>query len=346
MAARLSKLLRGVAEKGSVVSNMEGYVRRYAGKTWSEADEGERAERKTDHANFVRTYYDLATDFFQYGWSRSLHFAMRAPGESFEASLARHEHYLAHRLHLGPGMVAADLGCGIGGPLREIIRFTGARIVGVNNNAYQLEKARKLTDEEGLGDHAEFIECDFVDVPAPDSSFDAVFAIETTCYAPNKADVYGEAFRLLKPGGLFAAYDCILTDRFDAEDPHHRSLKAEMEVSGGLPGLALPRDVRAALEEVGFELLEARDIAEDRLFEIPWYAPLEGSGLSLATFRSSRLGRGVTHSWLWALEKLRIVPRGSVLVSSLMNRAASAYAEAGRLGIFTPMYFVLARKPG
>ena len=345
MATRLSKLLRGVADRGSVVSAMEGYLRRYTGKAWSEAEESEAEERKADHANFVRTYYDLATDFFQYGWSKSFHFAMRAPGESFEASLARHEHYLAHRLGLGPGMVAADLGCGIGGPLRAIIRFTGARIVGVNNNAYQLEKARKLTDEAGLGDHAEFIECDFVNVPAPDSSFDAVFGIETTCYAPNKADVYGEAFRLLKPGGLFGAYECILTDRFDAEDPEHRSLKAEMEISGGLPDLALPRDVVSALEGVGFELLDARDIAEDRFFEIPWYAPLEGSGLSLATFRSSRFGRGLTHGSLWALEKLRVVPRGTVLVSSLMNRAASASVQGGRLGIFTPMYFVLARKP-
>ncbi len=28
-----------------------------------------------------------------------------------------------------------------------------------------------------------------------------------------------------------------------------------------------------------------------------------------------------------------------------MNLAAVVFAEAGRLGIFTPMYFILARKP-
>ncbi len=38
-----------------------------------------------------------------------------AAEESVAASLARHEHYLAHMLGLRPGMVALDLGCGIGG---------------------------------------------------------------------------------------------------------------------------------------------------------------------------------------------------------------------------------------
>ncbi len=30
-----------------------------------------------------------------------------------------------------------DVGCGIGGPLRAISGFTGAAVIGVNNNAYQ-----------------------------------------------------------------------------------------------------------------------------------------------------------------------------------------------------------------
>ncbi len=49
-------------------------------------------------------------------------------------------------------MVAAALGCGIGGPAMEIARFSGARIVGVNNNAYQVERARALTKQAGLND--------------------------------------------------------------------------------------------------------------------------------------------------------------------------------------------------
>ena len=49
-------------------------------------------------------YYDLVTDFYEYGWGGSFHFAPRVPGESFEASLVRHERYLARVLGLKPGI--------------------------------------------------------------------------------------------------------------------------------------------------------------------------------------------------------------------------------------------------
>ena len=172
-----------------------------------------------DYRTFESTYYDLVTDFFEYGWGQSFHFAPRAANESFAASLARHEHYIAHKLGLGPGMTAVDLGCGVGGPLIEIARFSGARIVGVNNNALQLERAAKRSEVTGLGHLTDWLECDFMQVDAPDASFDAAYSIEGTSCAPNKAGVYGETFRLLKPGGVFAAYEYCLTDRFD---PDHR----------------------------------------------------------------------------------------------------------------------------
>ena len=65
----------------------------------------------------------------------------------------------------------------------------------------------------------------------------------------------------------------------------------------------------------------------------------------MARLRSSNLGRWFTHRSLQVLEMLRIVPRGTVAVSHMLNTAARAFVDAGRLGIFTPMYFLLARKP-
>ena len=53
----------------------------------------------------------------------------------------------------------------------------------------------------------------------------------------------------------------------------------------------------------------------------------------------------MTTNALRALEALHIVPQGSVNVSQKLNLCAAAMAEAGRLGIFTPMYFLHARKP-
>ncbi len=309
------------------------------------AKRGGIESRRSDYKSFNDLYYNLATDFYEFGWGKSFHFAPRVPGESFKASLTRHEHYLAHMLGLRPGMVVADLGCGIGGPLLEIARFSGAKIVGVNSNAYQLDRARRLAEEAEMTHLSEFLHCDFLNVDAPDNSFDAVYAIEATCHAPDKPSIYGEVFRLLKPGACFAAYEFCLTDRFDSSDPHHLAVKADIELGGGLFDIDDRQKVDDALRSVGFEVLETRDLSVQAGPSIPWYQPLVGSGLSFASFRSSRVGRRVTHSSLRAFQALHIVPKGTVGVSKKLNIAAAAFAEAGRLGIFTPMYFVHARKP-
>ena len=323
-----------------VGARIKDYNHRYGG-----AAHGGLDERKQNYRDYENTYYDLVTDFFEYGWGQSFHFAPRAARESFAASLARHEHYIAHRLGLRPGMTAVDLGCGVGGPAIEIARFSGARIVGVNNNALQLERAEMRSEAAGMSHLTDWLECDFMQVDTPDASFDAAYSIEASCCAPDKAGIYGEAFRLLRPGGRLAVYEYCMTDRFDADDPDHRRLKADMEYSGGLPDIARPHEIDDALGTVGFELTEARDLAAEAPPGIPWYQPLVGSGLSFASFRSSAVGRRLTHGSLWLLERARIVPGGTTRVSSLLNLAASSFAEAGRLGIFTPMYFFLARKP-
>ena len=71
------------------------------------------------------------------GWGQSFHFATKYKGESFEASIARHEYYLASRIGIKKGDVVLDVGCGVGGPLRNIARFTGAKVIGLNNNEFQ-----------------------------------------------------------------------------------------------------------------------------------------------------------------------------------------------------------------
>lgn len=184
-----------------------------------------------------------------------------------------------------------------------------------------------------------------MDVDAPDNSFDAAYSIEATCCAPDKTSIYGEVFRLLKPGSQFAAYEYCMTDRFDPQDPHHLQVKADIQLGGGLPVIDDCDTVDRALRSVGFDVLETLDLSRQAGPSIPWYQPLVGSGLSLASFRSSRIGRSVTHNTLRILEGLRIAPQSTVRVATTLNLCAAAMVEAGRLGIFTPMYFIHARKP-
>ena len=256
MPLRLSKLLKSRPNSPGVDSTVREYEERFAS-----AGSGVSEHESGDHRHVNDLYYNLVTDFFEYGWGRSFHFAPRARGESFKASIARHERFLAQALELSPGMVVADLGCGVGGPLMEIARFSGSKIVGVNSNAYQLQRARRLVEEAGLRHLAEFLHCDFLHVDAPDESFDAVYSIEGTCCAPDKLSIYSEVFRLLKPGACFGAYEYCMTNRFDAQDPLHLKIKSEIELGGGLLEIDERQTVDDALQAAGFEVLETRDLA-------------------------------------------------------------------------------------
>lgn len=96
------------------------------------------------------------------GWAQSFHFCRFAYGEPFKQALARHEHYLAHVMGLRDNMNVLDVGCGVGGPAREICKFSGANITGLNNNDYQIDRATWYAQKEGLADKLKFVKGDFM----------------------------------------------------------------------------------------------------------------------------------------------------------------------------------------
>lgn len=118
-------------------------------------------------------------------------------------AIARHEHYLAHTMGLKRGMRVLDVGCGVGGPAREIARFAGVHITGITINEFQVQRARKLTQKAGLEGQCEFVRGDFMKLAEQfgENKFDAVYAIEATCHAPRWEDCYSEIRKVLKPGG-------------------------------------------------------------------------------------------------------------------------------------------------
>lgn len=59
-------------------------------------------------------------------------------------------------------MKVLDVGCGVGGPAREIVKFTGAHVTGLNINEYQVSRASIYAEKEGLSDKLNFVQGDFM----------------------------------------------------------------------------------------------------------------------------------------------------------------------------------------
>ena len=69
-------------------------------------------------------------------------------------------------MSLREGMRVLDVGCGVGGPAREIAKFAGVNIVGLNNNDYQIERATRYSEKEGLSKQVTYTKGDFMVRPS------------------------------------------------------------------------------------------------------------------------------------------------------------------------------------
>ncbi|CAG7993732.1 unnamed protein product [Penicillium salamii] len=310
-----------------------------------------REARKAEYATLTRHYYNLATDFYEYGWGSSFHFCRFAYGEPFHQAIARHEHYLAHMAGITEDMKVLDVGCGVGGPAREMVKFTGAHVTGLNNNDYQIDRATHYAHKQGLSDKMAFVKGDFMQMDFPDNSFDAVYAIEATVHAPELVGVYSEIFRVLKPGGTFAVYEWLMTDDYNNDDAEHRRIRLGIEQGDGISNMVRISEGVEAMKNAGFELKHHEDLAA-RPDAIPWYYPLAGSFKHMASpwdfFTIARMtwwGRGIAHRFVGAGESIGLFPKGSQKTADSLALAGDCLVEGAQKNLFTPMYLMVGKKP-
>lgn len=174
---------------GRQVDRIQNYSAFWQQKAEKDGKE-DTTNRLDNYQNVVNGYYDGATSLYEWGWGSCFHFCRFYKGEGFYQAvsrwillglvltgpqLARHEHYLATNMGLKRGMRVLDVGCGIGGPAREMAQFLDIYIVGLNNNDYQIGRARSLTARAGLSDRVTFVKGDFMKLSEQfgEGSFDA-----------------------------------------------------------------------------------------------------------------------------------------------------------------------------
>ncbi|MGQ0686694.1 class I SAM-dependent methyltransferase [Bradyrhizobium sp.] len=111
---------------------------------------------------------------------------------------------LALAARIGIGSKVVDLCAGLGGPARYLAHRYGAIVTGIELTPARVAGAAELSRRVGLEGQVRVLEGNVMDLPLPDASFDAVVSQEALLHVPDVARAFGEAHRVLCPGGRIA----------------------------------------------------------------------------------------------------------------------------------------------
>lgn len=100
-----------------------------------------------------------------------------------------------------------DIGCGIGGPAFEMARSFGAEVVGIDLEQPLVERATEAANRLGLAGQCSFEAVEIGPLPFAEQSFDIVVSAGALTQTEDKAGVFRECWRVLRPGGTISLYD-------------------------------------------------------------------------------------------------------------------------------------------
>ena len=132
----------------------------------------------------------VGVDEFHFGW--------RPATVAFAADLA-----------FPPGAHVLDIGSGIGGPARYFAEVSDLRVTGIDLTPDFVATAIGLTRRCGLADRVDFRQGSALSLPFPDATFDGATIIHVGMNIADKAKVFAEAHRVLKPGSRFGVYEAM-----------------------------------------------------------------------------------------------------------------------------------------
>ncbi len=158
---------------------------------------------------------------------------------------------------LKEGETVLDLGSGAGfdGFLAANKVGRKGKVIGVDMTPEMIEKARENA-KKGNYDNVEFRLGEIENIPAADNSVDAVISNCVINLAPDKRQVFKEAFRVLRPGGRLMVSDLVLLK--ELPEVIKNSVEAYI---GCLSGAIMKDDYIGAIKNAGFRDVKIMDEA-------------------------------------------------------------------------------------
>jgi len=163
---------------------------------------------------------------------------------------------LVQLLAPAPGEQLLDMGSGVGGPARWIAAHHGCHVTGIDLTPEFCTAARALNAAAGMTAQVTIVNGSATELPFPDGTFDRVYSQNVIMNIADKARFYGEARRVVKPGGVLAFSNVGLGP---AGAPHY---PVPWATTAATSFLSTPEETRAHMVAAGLEIISFRDTTE------------------------------------------------------------------------------------
>lgn len=164
----------------------------------------------------IGRHYDSITEGWKYIFGDNFHFGyFKTPEDDLNRATDNLIDELSSFCKLGPETKILDAGCGIGAPAIYLHDKFGSDITGISISKKGVDLANSRIMGSRYKDKVRFMVADMTATGFADKSFDVIWVMESSHLIKNKALLFDECYRLLKPGGYILLSDVLINKNFN-----------------------------------------------------------------------------------------------------------------------------------